>query len=250
MSHLLDTNVVSELRKSARRADPNVRAWAQRQPTSELSISVVTVMEIEIGIARLERRDSAQGQVLRTWLGRDLLAAFATRTLPVDLDVVRRAASMHVPDPRSERGVLIAATALTHNLVVVTRNIPDSSHSASSSSTPGKTRDANPDHWRVSNRPERPGRIRRSRVTVHLRRARRASRARFRPRFVDRDEHRLDIRLPGRPDEGVGPLIMPSYTTSARRMTASRRCGDSLSSGTSWAVTDDRGALGRGIPAA
>jgi len=125
VSYLLDTNVVSELRKSAERAAPNVRAWAQLQATSELSISVITVMEIEIGIARLERRDSAQGQVLRTWLERDMLAAFATRTLPVDLDVVRRAALMHVPDPRPERDVLIAATAVTHKLVVVTRNIAD-----------------------------------------------------------------------------------------------------------------------------
>lgn len=125
MSYLLDTNVISELRKSAERAAPNVRSWAQQQPTSELSISVITVMEIEIGVARLERRNSSQGQALRTWLERDLLAAFATRTLPVDLDVVRRAAVMHVPDPRPERDVLIAATALTHKLVVVTRNIAD-----------------------------------------------------------------------------------------------------------------------------
>lgn len=66
MSYLLDTNVISELRKSAERAAPNVRSWARRQPTSALSISVLTVMEIEIGIARLERRDSAQGQTLRT----------------------------------------------------------------------------------------------------------------------------------------------------------------------------------------
>lgn len=125
MSYLLDTNVISELRKSAARTEPNVRAWAQQQSTSELSISVITVMEIEIGVARLERRDPSQGQTLRTWLERDLLAAFDTRTLPVDLDVVRRAAVMHVPDPRPERDVLIAATALTHNLVVVTRNIAD-----------------------------------------------------------------------------------------------------------------------------
>jgi predicted nucleic acid-binding protein len=125
VSYLLDTNVLSELRKSAERAAPSVHAWAQRQPMSELSISVITVMEIEIGVARLERRDSAQGQVLRTWLERDLLAAFATRTLPVDLDVIRRAAGMHVPDRRSERDVLIAATALAHGLVVVTRNIAD-----------------------------------------------------------------------------------------------------------------------------
>lgn len=125
MTYLLDTNVISELRKPAERAAPNVRSWAQLQSTAELSISVITVMEIEIGIARLERRDSSQGRALRTWLERDLLAAFATRTLPVDLGVVRRAALMHVPDPRPERDVLIAATALTHQLVVVTRNVAD-----------------------------------------------------------------------------------------------------------------------------
>jgi len=121
----LDTNVISELRKPAERAAPSVRSWAKRQFTSELSISVITVMEIEIGVARMERRDEAQGQALRTWLERDLLAAFATRTLPIDLDVVRRAALMHVPDPRPERDVLIAATALVHRLVVVTRNVAD-----------------------------------------------------------------------------------------------------------------------------
>ena len=125
MSYLLDTNVINELRKPAGRASPNVRAWAQQQPTSDLSISVITVMEIEIGVARMERRDSVQGDVLRKWLERDLLAAFATRILPVDLAVVRRASAMHVPDPRPERDVLIAATALNLNLVVVTRNIAD-----------------------------------------------------------------------------------------------------------------------------
>jgi len=125
VSYLLDTNVISELRKPAGRAAPNVRTWAQRQPTSELSISVITVMEIEIGVARLERRDSFQGDVLRKWLERDLVVAFATRILPIDLAVVRRAAAMHVPNPRPERDVLIAATALTLSLIVVTRNISD-----------------------------------------------------------------------------------------------------------------------------
>jgi predicted nucleic acid-binding protein len=123
--YLLDTNVISELRKPVGRAAPNVRSWGQHQATSELSISVITVMEIEIGVARLERRDSLQGDVLRKWLERDLLAAFATRILPIDLAVIRRATAMHVPDPRPERDVLIAATALTHSLVVVTRNISD-----------------------------------------------------------------------------------------------------------------------------
>lgn len=125
MSYLLDTNIISELRKPVERAAPNVRTWAQHQPTSELSISVITVMEIEIGVARLQRRDSFQGDVLSKWLERDLLAAFATRILPIDLAVVRRAAAMHVPDPRPERDVLIAATALTRGLIVVTRNISD-----------------------------------------------------------------------------------------------------------------------------
>jgi predicted nucleic acid-binding protein len=125
VSYLLDTNVLSELRKPAGRASTNVRVWAGRQRTSDLLISVITVMEIEIGVARMERRDSVQGDVLRKWLGRDLLAAFATRILPVDLAVVRRASAMHVPDPRPERDVLIAATALNLNLVVVTRNIAD-----------------------------------------------------------------------------------------------------------------------------
>lgn len=125
MSYLLDTNVISELRKPAGRAAPAVRGWAGRQATHDLSISVITVMEIEIGIARLERRDPAQGEVLRRWLEHDLLAAFANRMLPVDLDVVRQAAGMHVPDPRPERDVLIAATALTRDLTVVTRNTGD-----------------------------------------------------------------------------------------------------------------------------
>jgi toxin FitB len=125
VSYLLDTNVISELRKPAGRAAPTVRGWAQRQVVHDLSISVITVMEIEIGVARLERRDPAQGDVLRRWLERDLLPAFANRTLPVDLDVVRQAARMHVPDPRPERDVLIAATALTRHLTVVTRNTSD-----------------------------------------------------------------------------------------------------------------------------
>lgn len=125
MTYLLDTDVVSELRKSAERAAPEVRSWARRQRTSDLFISVITVLEIEVGVARLQRRDPKQGSALRTWLERELLVAFAARTLAVDLEVVRRAADMHVPDPRPERDVLIAATALSRNLRVVTRNVAD-----------------------------------------------------------------------------------------------------------------------------
>lgn len=125
MSYLLDTNVISELRKSKQRVAPQVRSWAERQITHELSVSVITVMEIEIGVARLERRDDAQGAVLRHWFEEELLAAFEDRVLPIDLDVIRRAAQLHVPDPRPERDALIGATALTHGLTVVTRNTGD-----------------------------------------------------------------------------------------------------------------------------
>lgn len=122
---LLDTNVVSELRKSERLADPAVRSWARSQRTSELWLSVITVMEIEIGITRLKGRDSTSGKKLRAWLENDVLEGFSGRILPVDMSVARRAAAMHVPDPRPERDTLIAATALERNFVVATRNVAD-----------------------------------------------------------------------------------------------------------------------------
>ena len=125
MTYLLDTNVVSELRKAADRADPGVRAWARSKRTSELWLNVITVMEVEIGVGRVERRDQRQGRTLRRWLEQDLLPAFEGRLLPVDVAVARRAASFHVPDPRPERDVLIAATALERGMTVVTRNVSD-----------------------------------------------------------------------------------------------------------------------------
>lgn len=125
MSHLLDTNVISELRKPVRRADVGVRAWAAARVSSDLYLSAITVLEVEIGIVRLARRDPAQAGRLQSWLDEDLLDAFAGRILPVDVPVARRAARLHVPDPRPERVALIAATAAVHGLTVVTRNIKD-----------------------------------------------------------------------------------------------------------------------------
>lgn len=125
MSHLLDTNVISELRKPARRADADVRAWVAGRASSDLYLSVITVLEVEVGIARLARRHPTQSARLQTWLDEELLDAFAGRVLPVDVAVVRRAARLHVPDPRPERDALIAATAAVHGLTVVTRNVKD-----------------------------------------------------------------------------------------------------------------------------
>lgn len=125
MSHLLDTNVVSELRKSARRADSRVRAWVADRVPSDLFLSTITVLEVEVGIGRVARRDPLQGERLQAWLNDELLDAFAGRILPVDVPVARRAARLHVPDPRPERDALIAATAAVHGLTVVTRNVKD-----------------------------------------------------------------------------------------------------------------------------
>lgn len=125
MSWLLDTNVVSELRKSSRRGDPAVRAWIGSRHPSELHLSSITVLEIELGIRRLARRDPEQAGRLQRWLDEDLLEVFSGRILPIDVAVARRAAQMHVPDPRPERDALIAATAAAHGLSIVSRNIRD-----------------------------------------------------------------------------------------------------------------------------
>lgn len=126
MMLLLDTNVVSELRKSkGGKADANVVSWASRIAPSTLFISVITILEIETGVLAIERRDPAQGALLREWLEGHVLPAFDQRILPVSTAVARRCARLHVPDRRSERDALIAATALVHGLKLATRNVGD-----------------------------------------------------------------------------------------------------------------------------
>lgn len=123
---LLDTNVISELRKIGDgRLDENVRAWVSVQAADSLYISALTIMELEIGILRLERRDVLQGARLRQWLEEKVLPEFRARTLAIDGEVALACAKLHVPDPRSERDALIAATAQVHNMQVVTRNTSD-----------------------------------------------------------------------------------------------------------------------------
>jgi toxin FitB len=122
--YLVDTNVWSELRNRGR-ADANVRTWATTVREAELFLSVVTVLEHERGVLRMERRDRRQGARLRRWLEEHVLEPFQNRILPIDAAVARRCAALHVPDPRPERDALIAATALVHGLTVVTRNLAD-----------------------------------------------------------------------------------------------------------------------------
>ena len=123
---LLDTNVVSELRKAGDgKADRNVTAWLSRSDASSFYLSAITLMELEIGVLRVERRDPAQGARLRAWLDLRVVPEFAERTLPVDAAVALRCARLHVPDPRSDRDALIAATALINGMSLVTRNTAD-----------------------------------------------------------------------------------------------------------------------------
>jgi predicted nucleic acid-binding protein len=123
---LLDTNVVSELRKvRSGKADPNVAKWAETLDTASLFVSVITIHELEVGVLLVERRDSAQGAILRLWLETSAVPAFEGRVLPVDTHVARRAARLHVPDPFPINDALIAATALIHGMTVVTRNVSD-----------------------------------------------------------------------------------------------------------------------------
>lgn len=124
--YLLDTNVVSELRKvSMGRAHPGVAAWAHSVAAEDLYVAVITLQEIAIGVQLTERRDPAQGQRLRAWFEERVLPAFDARVLVVDIAVALRSAGLHVPDPSPVRDGLIAATALVHGMTVVTRNTAD-----------------------------------------------------------------------------------------------------------------------------
>jgi predicted nucleic acid-binding protein len=121
---LLDTNVLSELRR-ADRADARVAAWARSVDHLQFYLSAITILEIEAGALLLARRDVQQGLVLRTWIDEHVLPAFEGRVLAVDTGVAQHCAKLHVPDRRPERDALIAATALVHRLKLVTRNVAD-----------------------------------------------------------------------------------------------------------------------------
>ena len=123
---LLDTNVISELRKAGSgTADANVVSWVSGEDAAHFFLSAVTIMELELGILLKERRDSTQGARLRTWMETQVLPEFSERILAIDRAVALRCAQLHVPNPRPERDSLIAATAIVHGMTVVTRNVAD-----------------------------------------------------------------------------------------------------------------------------
>lgn len=123
---VLDTNVVSELRKvRSGKADPGVSEWASGVPSGQLFISAITIHELEYGVLLAERADPPKGAVLRRWLDESVTVAFDERVLAVDEMVARRAAGLHVPDPAPFRDALIGATALVHRMTLVTRNVRD-----------------------------------------------------------------------------------------------------------------------------
>jgi len=123
---VLDTNVVSELRKvRSGKANPGVAAWAEKVPSVVLFISAITIQELEHGVLLMERSDPTQGALLREWLDRSVTDAFKNRVIAVDERVARSAAALHVPDPAPFRDALIGATALVHEMTVVTRDLKD-----------------------------------------------------------------------------------------------------------------------------
>ena len=127
--YLLDTNVISELRKaSINKADFNVIEWSRKQSVGSLFISSISILEIEMGILQKERKDPRQAAILRTWLNTHVLKAFSDRVLPFDTSVAIQCAKLHVPNPKSERDAMIGATSKVHGMTLVTRNIKNFKH--------------------------------------------------------------------------------------------------------------------------
>ncbi len=123
---LLDTNVISELRKTGSgRENKNVVTWANSVSAGDMYLSVITVLELEQGILLLRRKDAVAAGYLRKWMDTHVLPAFNGRIIAVDVPVALKCAVLHVPNPCAERDCLIAATALVHGMTVVTRNVDD-----------------------------------------------------------------------------------------------------------------------------
>lgn len=124
--YLLDTNIVSELRKCAvGKGNQGVCEWADGQDLQEFYLSAVVLMELERGVLVAERKDPQQGAALRAWLENIVKKQFSARILPVDAQTAAICAALHVPDKSPENDAWIAAQARQHRLTLITRNEKD-----------------------------------------------------------------------------------------------------------------------------
>ena len=124
--YLLDTNIISESRKlGTSRVAPRAARWFDRVDVETTFVSAMTIFELERGVRQMERRDAAQGSVLRRWLDDQVMATYEHRTLPLSRAVALICAGLHIPDPKSERDAWIAATAIDADLTLASRNIGD-----------------------------------------------------------------------------------------------------------------------------
>jgi predicted nucleic acid-binding protein len=122
--YLLDTNVISELRKGKKQQSQNVISWADSIPVNQCFLSAITIFELELGVQRLEYTNPPQGQTIRAWLT-GLGPSYEGRILPFDEIAAKIAASLHIPNKQPERDAMIASIALKHGFTVVTRNTSD-----------------------------------------------------------------------------------------------------------------------------
>lgn len=124
--YLLDTNIISELKKlDSGKIHPQVQRWAYSINLMQTKISVVSITEIRTGILSLARKDQAQAASLDNWFTNRLLPAYRTKTLSVDTEVALICAQLHIPAKRPINDAYIAATAIAHNLTLVTCNVRD-----------------------------------------------------------------------------------------------------------------------------
>lgn len=127
--YLLDTNIIAELRKFHRNSphslNENVKNWLLSVEPEQTYISVITIMESYMGILLKERKDIAQGQILRHWFETYVQPVYKNRTLPINAEIAQLCANLHIPNKRPFCDAYIAATALVHNFTLVTRNVKD-----------------------------------------------------------------------------------------------------------------------------